>query len=256
MSTVVPGQCPSPPTCAQPTSRTGTPVDCAACRIRHLAVCAALGDTEVRALEAVASSLQLAPNATLVRVGEPRSQVYTVTAGALRLVRLLQDGRRQVAGFLLPGDFVGLSGAGSHRHDIVAVTDSTLCRFRSDDMVALRTRFPELERRLLDRAMSELDAARDQAFGATRLAPVEQLAGFLLEHAARQARWRATADAVLQLPMPRADIADHLGLTVETVSRSFTRLRASGLIALDDAASVRILDPAALAALAQATPAR
>lgn len=223
--------------------------DCTACRIRHLAICSALAEEEVHALEAVVSSLHLQPNSTLVREGDPRRQVYTVTAGALRLVKLLSDGRRQVAGFLLPGDFVGLSGAETHLHDIEAVTESMLCRFRVEDMQALWARFPGMERKLLARAMSELDAARDGALGLARLNPLERLAAFLGEFADKRARW-SRAGGTLVLPMGRADIADHLGMTVETVSRSFTRLRQQELIALHDANGVEILDRPALDALA------
>ncbi|MFC4728851.1 helix-turn-helix domain-containing protein [Coralloluteibacterium thermophilus] len=227
----------------------GAPVDCTTCRIRHLSVCAALGDEEVSALEAVVSSLHLQPNSTLVREGDPRRQVYSVTAGALRLVRLLPDGRRQVAGFLLPGDFLGLSTAETHRHDVEAVTETMLCRFRAEDMQALRERFPDLERKLLSRAMTELDAARETALGLARLNPIERLAAFLLDLSEKRARWGRT-EQLMVLPMGRADIADHLGLTVETVSRSFTRLRHDGVIALHDIHGVELLDRKRLVDLA------
>lgn len=225
-------------------------VDCTSCRVRHLAVCAALPDAEVDALESVVAPLELIAGSTLVREGDPRRQVYTVTAGALRLVRLLADGRRQIAGFLLPGDFVGLSGADTHRHDIEAVTESALCRFRDEDMQALRARFPDLERRLLAHACTELDAAHEHLLALARLNPVERLAAFLLDVAARRARWAPDARDVV-LPMGRADIGDHLGLTIETVSRSFTKLRQQGLIAVPDAHTVTLLDRAGLQRLAR-----
>ncbi|MBS7455896.1 helix-turn-helix domain-containing protein [Coralloluteibacterium stylophorae] len=232
-----------------PGRRPAGAVDCTSCRVRHLAVCSALPEAEVEALESVVAPLELIAGSTLVREGDPRRQVYTVTAGALRLVRLLADGRRQIAGFLLPGDFIGLSGATTHRHDIEAITDSTLCRFRDEDMQALRADFPDLERKLLARACTELDAARENLLGLARLNPMERLAAFLLDLAERRARW--AGDAVdLVLPMGRADIGDHLGLTIETVSRSFTRLRQQNLIAVPDAHTVTLLDRAGLARLA------
>ncbi len=237
----------SPARCARHAPGSQGGADCGACRIRHLALCAALPDRALAPLEAVTGTLQLAPGSVLVREGEPRAAVYTVTAGALRMVRLLADGRRHVAGFRMPGDFIGLSGSPHHRHDIEAVTDSALCRVRVEDMAALRAQHPDLDRRLLQLAMQELDHVREDAFGLSRLNPVERLAAFLLALADKRRRWNADPRVVV-LPMGRTDIADHLGLTVETVSRSFTRLRRDGTIALPDAQTVEVLDLPALQA--------
>lgn len=222
---------------------------CASCRIRHLALCAALPQEALAPMAAVSSELHLAPGSTLVSEGDPRTAVYTVTAGALRLVRLLPDGRRRVADFRMPGDFIGLSNAPRHRHDIEAVTESAVCRVRVEDMAALRARQPALDRRLLSMAMQELDHARDDALCLSRLDPVERLAAFLVALAGKRRRWNADP-RVIVLPMGRSDIADHLGLTVETVSRSFSRLRRDGAIALPDAQTVEVLDRPALDALA------
>ena len=222
--------------------------DCGACRIRHLALCAALPNAALAPLEAVAGHVDLAPGATLVREGEPRRAYFTVTAGAIRLVRMLADGRRRVAGFRMPGDFIGLSGSPQHRHDIEAVTESAVCRVRLDDMAALRDTHPALDRRLLALALEELDMERDNALWLSRMQPTERLAGFLAWLAERRRRWHADPRVVV-LPMGRIDIADYLGMTVETVSRSFSRLRHDGVIALPDAQTVEILDRRALDAL-------
>ena len=168
-----------------------------------------------------------------------------MTAGALRLVRTLPDGRRQISGFVLPGDYLGLSGNDHHRYDIEAIADSRVCRVALPQMKELRARFPHLERKLLQRACQELDAAQDAAMSLARLQPAEKLADFLLRLAAREARLGGNGLRVT-LPMGRGDIADHLGLTMETVSRTFTKLRQQGLIALPHLNTVEILDEAAL----------
>ncbi|MET0131788.1 MAG: helix-turn-helix domain-containing protein [Stenotrophomonas chelatiphaga] len=222
--------------------------DCLHCSVRHLAVCSALSPDEVQALERVTVSQPLALGATLARAGEPRLHVFTLTEGALRLVRTLADGRRQISGFVLPGDYLGLSGSDHHRFDIEAIAESRVCRVGLPQMKDLRARFPHLERKLLQRACQELDAAQDAALALGRLQPAEKLADFLLRLAAREALLGQSPLRVT-LPMGRGDIADHLGLTMETVSRTFTKLRQQGLIALPHLNTVEILDEAGLQTL-------
>ena len=221
------------------------------CAVRHLAVCSALSPDEVQALEAVTVSQQVAMGSTLARSGEARLHVFTLTQGALRLVRTFADGRRQISGFVLPGDYLGLSGSDLHRYDIEAIADSRVCRVTLPQMRELRSRYPHLERKLLQRACQELDAAQDAAMALARLQPPERVADFLLRLAEREARLGGVALRVT-LPMGRGDIADHLGLTMETVSRTFTRLRQQALIALPHLNVVEILDETALRRLASA----
>lgn len=224
--------------------------ECLQCSVRHLSVCSALSCDEVHALEQITVSMPVPLGATLARSGEPRTYVYTVTEGALRLVRTLADGRRQVNGFVLPGDYLGLSGSDNHRYDIEAIADSRVCRVPTSQMRDLRLRHPHLERKLLQRACQELDAAQDNALALARLQPPERLADFLLHLAAREANLQGRSNNRVSLPMGRGDIADHLGLTMETVSRTFTKLRQQGLIALPHLNVVEILDYAGLQQLA------
>ncbi|NYZ63885.1 Crp/Fnr family transcriptional regulator [Luteimonas deserti] len=222
---------------------------CDGCLSRHLAVCAALPAAETHALEAAAGEVMLAAGATLAHEGAARREVYTVTRGMLRRVRLLPDGRRLVAGFLMPGDFIGFSGAPAYRHTIEAITESVLCVFPMQSMRRLCERYPELESGMLAQACAELDATRASLMLLARMGPSERLAGFLIDLAERQRLRGGTAHHV-DLPMTRADIADHLGLTIETVSRSFTRLRQAGTIAFDDPRRIDLVDLPALRAAA------
>ncbi|NEL41337.1 MAG: cyclic nucleotide-binding domain-containing protein, partial [Xanthomonas perforans] len=135
-----------------------------------------------------------------------RHYVYTLTSGALRMVRTLADGRRQVTGFVLPGDYVGLTETPQHRHDIEAIIDSRVCRTPLAQMRQLRERYPQLERKLLQRASMELAAAQDTGLLLARLQPGERLAHFLLRLAARSTQPGASGDTVA-LPMSRSDIA-------------------------------------------------
>lgn len=224
---------------------------CTGCLVRHLALCAALPPEVARTLDSLAGDVRLEAGQMLAREGDARRYVFTVTSGALRRIRMLPDGRRLVAGFLMPGDFIGFSGATHYRHSIEAISDSVLCSFSRQDMRDLCARHPGLEHELLERACVELDATRNNLMALARMTPLERLAGFLLDMAARRQR-QGQADTNVVLPMTRTDIADYLGLTVETVSRSFTRLRQDGLIAAGDPHHIELLDTIGLQALAEA----
>ncbi|MFT4198445.1 MAG: Crp/Fnr family transcriptional regulator [Pseudoxanthomonas sp.] len=224
---------------------------CQACLVRHLAVCTALPAESAHVLEAMSGDVKLEAGQLLAREGDPRKHVFTVTAGALRRVRMLPDGRRLVAGFLMPGDYIGFSGAPRYRHSIEAITASTLCALSRADMLALCVAHPGLEHELYERACIELDDTRHNLMALARMTPPERLATFLLDMAKRRRRL-GEDEAMVQLPMARPDIADYLGLTVETVSRSFTKLRNEGVLSLDDPQHVRVLDRARLEALAEA----
>jgi len=235
--------------CRQHT-RVVVPLDCARCAVRELAVCSSLPPPEAEALERHVSSIDLQPNGELARAGQPCRHAYSVTGGMLRVVRTLADARRQVVAFVVPGHFVGLSGHDVHRYSIEAVVASRVCAFSIEGIRELRARFPSFEHTLLERACRDLDDAHDAMLLLARLSPLERLASFLVR-LRRQMAVRGDEPRI-SLPMGRGDIADHLGLTVETVSRSFTRLREQGVIALPDPHLVEILDPAGLDELASA----
>lgn len=243
----IPGSLRAPP----PSREVSASHACSHCLVRHLAVCAAISVDQIESLDAMAGDVRLQAGQMLAREGDARRYVFTVTSGALRRIRMLPDGRRLVAGFLMPGDFIGFSGASHYRHSIEAITDSALCSIAQADMRGLCERHPGLERELLERACVELDATRNNLMALARMTPLERLAGFLLDMAARRQR-QGIGGSQLVLPMTRADIADYLGLTVETVSRSFTRLRQDGLIAASDPHHIEVLDQARLQALAEA----
>ncbi len=202
-------------------------------------------------LDDMADDVHLQAGQLLAREGDVRRHVFTVTSGALRRLRVLPDGRRLVAGFLMPGDFIGFSGAAHYRHSIEAITGSVLCSIVQSDMRELCERHPGLERELLERACVELDVTRNNLMSLARMTPLERLSGFLLDMLARRQR-QGHAGNDLVLPMTRTDIADYLGLTVETVSRSFTKLRREGTIATPDPHHIELLDRARLEALAEA----
>ncbi|WP_373288968.1 Crp/Fnr family transcriptional regulator [Aureimonas endophytica] len=222
---------------------------CGQCDVRTMAVCAALEDDEVGALERIMTSRRLGPNETLVEEGQARTRVFTLTAGMLRLSVALPDGRRQITGFLMPGDYLGLADDEVHSASAEAVEPSALCAFPVRQMEALTERFPKLRDRLHHFTRAALRQAREHQLILGRLAPVEKLASFLVLLSARTVEHRL-APSPVRLPMGRGDIADYLGMTVETVSRSFTKLRNQNLIAMPDPHAIEIVDARALKAVA------
>lgn len=223
---------------------------CTACETRSMALCAALAEDEIGALEAAMTPMSLSPNQLLVLEGDRRARVYSLTSGMLRLSTALPDGRRQIVGFLMPGDYLGLADDETYSSTAEAVGAATLCTFAAADMEALVERFPRLKSRLLDFTRKALRQARENQMVLGRLTPVEKLAGFLLMMASRAAEHGLPTHPV-ELPMSRTDIADYLGLTIETVSRSFTKLRSRQLISLASAHRVEIVNPRALSQLAR-----
>ncbi|MFK4818940.1 MULTISPECIES: helix-turn-helix domain-containing protein [Ochrobactrum] len=214
-----------------------------------MAVCSALDDGDLGALEAIMTSKKLDANEMLVEEGDPKRRVFSLTSGMLRIYTSLPDGRRQIAGFLVPGDYLGLADDDVYSQSAEAVVPSVLCAFSSKEMEALMVSFPKLRERLHQMTREALRTARDNQLVLGRLAPVEKLASFLLVLAAR-AEKRGDRANLVHLAMNRTDIADYLGLTIETVSRSFTKLKTQGLIQLLDANTVEILSRRSLAAVA------
>ncbi len=214
---------------------------CGPCPIRHLAICSALSYDELQYLATVVSTLSLDSDQSLFDETQPAQHAYIITLGTMRLCKLLPDGRRQVTGFLFDSDFLGLANGENYAYSAEAVTDVQLCRFRRKDLSDLLSHFPHMEKRLFGLASNELAAAQEQMLLLGRKFARERIASFLLMLQERAARRGPKRDLVA-VPMSRADVGDFLGLSTETVSRTFTELKQSDVIALDKPTKVRILD--------------
>lgn len=179
--------------------------------------------------------------ASLFYEGDRVKQLYQVTSGVLRLTRLLEDGRRQVISFGYPGDIVGFPADGLHHTDCDALVDST-ARTYSRTALEDGESDPELHAALLQAALREIAGMQDHFMMLGQKSSVEKVASFLCTLSDRVGEYvdgyvRAT------LPMSRCDIADFLGLTTETVSRTLTHLRQSKVIAIENVHTVIILQP-------------
>jgi CRP/FNR family transcriptional regulator len=223
--------------------------NCMECKIRHLTLFGVFESDELRKVEPLVGHRELVPGQALFEENDEAQYAYSLVEGTIRLYKLLPDGRRQITGFSISGDFLGLSSGGRYAYSAEAVSGATLCRFKRSDLQRLFERFPAMERRALSMANDELAAAQDQMLLLGRKTPTEKISSFLLTLSKRLDRVGRKGD-ILELPMKRADVADFLGLTVETVSRTFSKLRDKRIIALPTPDQVRLLDRRRLARIA------
>ncbi|WP_158272038.1 helix-turn-helix domain-containing protein [Marinicauda salina] len=179
----------------------------------------------------------LAPGEAFYREGDPADREFDLLDGMVRLVRFSGDGGRQVIGFACPGERIGAPLADRHAHTAEAVTR---CRAVSVGG-AFEREDPERLREALRRTTARLERAESQILLMGRLCALERVAGFILMMASRLAGADEHDPPAFELPMDRRDMADFLGLTVETVSRKLTALREGGIIDLPTPRQVRVL---------------
>ncbi|HLN25998.1 MAG TPA: cyclic nucleotide-binding domain-containing protein [Patescibacteria group bacterium] len=223
---------------------------CAQCEQGDLAFCAGLSSEHVRRLVSILGQVQVEPNTTVFREGDPAQHLYSIGTGAVKLYKLLSDGRRQITAFLFAGDFFGLSMHGVYAYTAEAMTPVHLCRFPRRKLEALFDEVPKLEKRLLGATIHELASAHEQMLLLGRKTAREKVATFLVTLWARLVG-DGEQPAQITLPMSRSDIADYLGLTIETVSRTLTVFKREALITLPDANHVAIKQHDALARIAE-----
>jgi CRP/FNR family transcriptional regulator len=222
---------------------------CAHCDARHASVCNAIPDEDMARLSSVAVTMGAEPHTTFIDEGEPANSFFNITHGAAKLFKLLPDGRRQITGFVGVGHFLGLAVSDTYAFSAEAIDHVRYCRFSRAKLRTLLDDFPMMEKRLLEVASNELVAAQEQMLLLGRKTARERLASFLVMQS-RPGAACALPVTRFALPMTRGDIADYLGLTIETVSRTLTRLRAEGLIEIPSATEILIRSPSALANLA------
>ncbi|MFO1073723.1 MAG: helix-turn-helix domain-containing protein [Geminicoccaceae bacterium] len=220
---------------------------CEDCNVRHLAVCAALSEAQMPRLAAIAGNRRVETGQMLFQEGDRAEEVFTLIDGMLKLYKLMSDGRRQIVGFMVPGDFLGLAFGRTYVYSAEAVSPTQVCRFRRAPFLRLLEDCPALEKEILDRTSTELAAAQEQMLLLGRKTARERLASFLMALARRRG---VKPGRALPLPMSRSDIADYLGLTIETISRTMTAFRHERLIELPGKHAVEILRPAELEQLA------
>lgn len=183
-------------------------------------------------------------NTEIFAEGEKAGYVYKLVSGVVRVSKLLPDGRRQISAFHLPGDMFGFEVDDVHHASAEAIVPAKVVAFKWHSLLSA-TASSLMVHELLNRTMIGLRQTQDHVLLLGRKNALERLAAFLLEMTRRSG-----SDHTLELAMPRHDIADYLGLTLETVSRMFAELKDAGIIKLESARRVNFVDMAKLEAMA------
>lgn len=211
--------------------------DCGDCPIRHRAVCARCEADELSRLEEIKYYRSFEPGQTVIWSGDKMDFVASVVSGVATLTQTMEDGRTQMVGLLLPSDFVGRPGRERAAYDVKAVTPVVMCCFRRKPFEELMERTPHIGARLLEMTLDELDAAREWMLLLGRKTAREKISSLLAIIARRETQGGAAFPTrgrfAFDLPLTREAMADYLGLTLETVSRQISALKADGVIELE-----------------------
>ncbi|RLQ87154.1 Crp/Fnr family transcriptional regulator [Notoacmeibacter ruber] len=228
------------------------PQVCVACEARHHGVCGTLTPAQLTKLSQTTNKHIYSPDEEMVPAGGEISHYSNILSGVVKLTRLMADGRQQIVGLQFAPDFLGRPFRASSDISAEAATEVRVCAFPKSTLEELVNEAPELEHKLHEQALKELDEAREWILTLGRKTATEKVASFLYLIATHIDPERSldTAPMRFELPLKRADIADFLGLTIETVSRQITKLRKSGIIELE---GTRIVIVPSIAALRRAS---
>lgn len=228
---------------------------CDTCAVRHRAVCGALTRPEIERLSAMAHIKTLPPGHTILRDNEEPGYFANIISGVVKLTKSLGDGRQQIVGLQFASDFLGRPFRDFSPYHAEAVTDVQLCTFEKTQFERLAKEFHDFEHRLFENTLDELDAAQEWMLLLGRKSAEEKVASFLLMVARRMqsigCKSLTNAMTRFELPLARAEIADFLGLTIETVSRQFTRLKVEKMIVLEGSRTIIVIDMPRLQAISE-----
>jgi CRP/FNR family transcriptional regulator, nitrogen fixation regulation protein len=191
-------------------------------------------------IEFMGAPMSFARNAEIYGEGEPADYLYKLISGTVRTYKVLSDGRRQIGAFYMPGDVFGLETSDEHTFSAEAIADAKVLVIKRSALVALAQHDGEVARQLWALTGRELSRVQDHILLLIKTAQ-ERVAGFLLEMADRVSNGNS-----VELPMSRQDIADYLGLTIETVSRTLTTLENAATIELPSSRRIVLRNRSAL----------
>ena len=225
-------------------------VDCFDCPARMSDLCKGLSDSNIPVLYASSKHLKLKKSETLFLDDDYADHIFNVKDGTVMLYRMGPAGQRQILRFLFTGDMIGLTTGETNGISAEACTPVGLCcweRKKFEDFLIL---FPAMDRQFHIVASKALTQSFDHTFSLGQLNAQQRVAAFILNLAQRHEEMGSAPDTLL-LPMSRLDIADYLGLTIETVSRELTKLKSKGFIAIPTLDRLHLLNTSALEDLAE-----
>jgi CRP/FNR family transcriptional regulator len=217
------------------------PLVCRACEARHGGICSTLTPSQLSELNKHSQRRAVEAGTELIGQGEQVSSYSNILRGVVKLSKIMADGRQQIVGLQFAPDFMGRPFLSESLMAAEAATDTELCVLPRKMLERMICDSAELGSRLHNQALTELDEARDWMLTLGRKSAREKVASLIVLVAAHAEPDRLGACA-FELPLSRADIADFLGLTIETVSRQMTKLRKDGLIHIENNRQVFVPD--------------
>lgn len=218
------------------------PVLCQSCEARHQGICGAMTSEQLLAISKHTRRVRREPGQEILADAMPIASYANVLKGVVKLTKVLEDGRQQVVGLQFAPDLLGRPFASESRVTAETASDVELCMIPKTALEALMSAGGPVEHRIMMQALRELDEARDWMVTLGRKTAAEKVASFLYLLATHIDPTEETALATFDLPLSRADIADFLGLTIETVSRQLTKLKAEKVIEIANYRHVSIND--------------
>lgn len=219
---------------------------CATCPVRDSAACSVLSEEERDALAAAGRTRTLKRGEMLFAAGDDQAACATLVSGALKVAAFDADGNEQILSLVHPSGFIGELFAPFAHHDVVALTQSKLCTFARSDIDRAIEDYPALARALLRRSQEELLATRNLLELTAHASAEARLAALLHDFAAAASDSSCHMAQEFELPLTRGEIANMLGLTIETVSRKLGELEEMGAIARKGKRGIELVDPALL----------
>lgn len=226
---------------------------CTTCSVRRYGVCGALKTPQLMKL-GQSTRQKILKKGTILQFDEEETHEYVnIVSGVVKLTKLLSDGRQQIVGLQFPPEFVGRPYADHATLNAEAASDLEVCIFPKNAAEAMMEEAPEFERRIFKQTLDQLDAAREWMLALGRKTATEKLATLLVSFAGTKGIASAGDDGskTVEIVLSRSEIADFLGLTIETVSREFTKLRNSGIIRINPGHEIVVDDLAALEAASE-----
>lgn len=222
---------------------------CEACPVKDNAACAVLSEEERDTLVAAGRTRVLKRGEMLFAAGDEDAACATLVSGALKVSAIDQDGNEQILALVHPAGFIGELFAPFAHHDVVALTESKLCTFARKDFERAIDEYPALARALLRRTQEDLLATRNLLELTAQGSAETRLAALLHDFAAAASHSSCHLATEFELPLTRGEIANMLGLTIETVSRKLGEIEDSGAIVRKGKRGIELADPALLRAL-------
>lgn len=219
----------------KPTSR------CSICKIRAYSFCRCLSEDKLQVFSKISFEKKYTNKQSIFHQNDPSTHLYNITEGNVKIYQLLDDGRIQIIGFLYPGDFFGTYRNHKYNYSAEAIGELKVCVFEQKMLDKYLDQNPVLAKELLNQTSFELTLAQDRVTVLGKLNAIERIARFLLNISNQRERigWQNNP---ISLAMSRLDIADYLGLTIETVSREFSKLKASNIIKIISSKQVYLND--------------